>query len=145
MKRNYLPQGQSHPSYDLHRRQVWTRILLPVIGAALGLSAVIIMASLATFQGSGDVSRWAAISTIWLVIPVMVAGVVLLVVLGAMIYLLGRAGGLIPPYSYQAQRIVFRVAAGARRGAEMVRRPALAAREIGELVRNRLQKARERM
>lgn len=119
--------------------------MLPVLGATLLLIAASASAGLAAFGGTGDVSRWAAISTIWLVIPVMLLGIVILAVFVAIIYLLGRFSRLIPSYSSEAQRVAQRVEGAAKRGADMVRRPLLAVREVGAILKARLQRARERM
>ena len=120
-----LPFPQEHPSYQLHRKQIWTQILLPLLLTVLLFLAVILLTSLATFRDNGEVGRWAAISTIWLVIPVMLAGLIFLALLAGMIYLLARLTGLIPPYSYQAQRFVHRIEGQVKRGAELTRKPVL--------------------
>ena len=135
-----LRRFEDHPSYQSHRKQLWTQILLPVLFAVLIFIAVIVLTSLATFRDKGDVSRWAAISTIWLVMPVMVAGLIFLILLMVMIYLLARVTTLIPPYAYQAQRIVYRIEGGVKRIAEMIRRPVLALQEFVGLVKARLQR-----
>jgi hypothetical protein len=61
-----------------------------------------------------------------------------------MIYLMARVTTLIPPYSYQAQRIVYRFEAGVKRGAEMVRKPVLALQELAALVKAYIVKFQER-
>ena len=114
---------EDHPSYQLHRKQLWTQILLPILIAVLVFVAVIIVTSLGAFRANGDVGRWAAISTIWLVLPVIFVGLIFLILLIAMIYLMARVSSLIPLYSYQAQRIVYRFEGGIKRAAEMVRKP----------------------
>jgi fatty acid desaturase len=120
-----LPFPQEHPSYQAHRRQMWTQILLPLLMTVLLFLAVIILTSIATFRDNGEVGRWAAISTIWLVIPILFAGLIFLALLAGMIYLLARLIGLIPPYSYQVQRFVYRIEGHVKRGAEMSRKPVL--------------------
>src|SRR3989304_9304384 len=82
-----LPQPM-HYSYLVHRKQRIRQIILPVVLAALLMIGLIVLISISTFSQGGDVGRWAAISTIWIVIPVMVAGIILLAVLGGLIYLL---------------------------------------------------------
>jgi len=123
----------NHTSYQLHRKQMWTQILLPILVAVLVFIAVIIITSMATFRGNGDVYRWAAISTIWLVLPVIFGGLVFLILLIALIYLMARLTALIPPYSFQAQQIVHRVEEGIERTAQMVRKPKLAFNEFVKL------------
>ena len=120
-----LPFPQEHPSYQVHRRQMWTQILLPLLLTVLLFLAVIILTGIATFRDNGEVGRWAAISTIWLAIPVLFAGLIFLAILAGMIYLLARLISLIPPYSYQAQRFVYRIEGQVKRGVEMTRKPVL--------------------
>jgi len=132
--------SQDHPSYQLHRKQVWTQILLPILLTVLVFIAVIVLTSIATFRNNGDVGRWAAISTIWLVLPVMVAGIVLLIFLLAIIYLLARLIGMIPPYSDQAQRFVYQIEGYVKRGTEMIVRPVL----FVDLIKSQIKKFMER-
>ena len=135
-----MPFSQDHPSYQLHRKQMWTQILLPILLTVLVFIAVIVITSIATFRDNGDVERWAAISTIWLVIPVMIAGLILLAILLAIIYLLARLIGIIPPYSDQAQRFVFQIEGYVKRSTEMIVRPAL----FVDLIKLQIKKYMER-
>jgi uncharacterized BrkB/YihY/UPF0761 family membrane protein len=131
---------QDHPSYQLHRKQVWTQILLPILLTVLLLIAVIVLTSIATFRDNGDVGRWAAISTIWLVLPVMIAGIVLLIFLLAIIYLLARFISMIPPYSDQAQRFVYQIEGYVKRSTEMIVKPVL----FVDLIKLQIKKIMER-
>jgi len=92
-----------HPSYQNHRRQFGRHILLPIILSASLIIALAVLSGLATFSEGGDSARWAAISTIWLVIPVMGFGLFFLLILAGLIYLLARALKGLPPYTYKAQ------------------------------------------
>lgn len=132
---NPLHHLEDHPSYQLHRRQMWTQILLPILIAIIVFIAIIVITSLSAIQGSGDINRWAAISTMWLILPVMIVGLVFLVLLIALIYLIARITTLIPPYSYQAQQIVYRIEASVKHIALMFRKPVLALQELTKLVR----------
>jgi hypothetical protein len=123
---------------------MWLQIILPVIvavGLCVAAAAVI---GLTTMRGEGDVARWSAISTIWLSLPLVLGGGLLLMVLLLAIYAAARMINLVPPYSWKLQRIAFRVESGSRRGAEMVRKPLLALRAIGSMVGRRLPRTRER-
>ena len=143
MKSSLPVHIKDHPSYQLHRKQMWMQILLPIFLAVLLFVVVTIITGLATFRDHGDVNRWAAISTIWLVLPVMIGGLIFLILLIAMIYLLSRLTTLIPPYSFQAQRIVYRIESGVKRFAEMFRKPGLALQELARLVRYYIKNARK--
>lgn len=125
MEKARLPSPVKHSSYQIHRRQLWTQILIPLLIVVLVLAAVIVAASLATFRNNGDVERWAAVSIIWLVIPVLGAGLLALIVFAALIYGMARLLVFIPPYSGYAQKIVWRVEGYLKRGAETAVKPVL--------------------
>src|SRR5512140_2541351 len=108
------PFKPKHPSYRAHRRQAAWQILVPVIVAGLLLIGAAVLVSLATFRGHGDVERWAAISTIWLVLPVMLGGLLVLVALVAVAYLLGRVASFVPRCTCQAQQFASKVEAGVK-------------------------------
>ena len=135
---------KDHTSYQLHRKQVWMQILIPILAAVLVFLAIIIITSIATFRGNGDVNRWAAISTIWLVLPVIFVGLVFFILMIAMIYLMARLTALIPPYSFQAQQIVHRIEEGIKRTAQMVRKPKLAFNELVKVFKTYTAKFQER-
>jgi hypothetical protein len=135
----------NHPSFRRHRRQVWTQILLPVLLIVALVIAATVAASLATFQQGHDPSRWVAISTIWLAIPLLLAGLLVMVVLAAGAFLLARAAGVLPEYTFKAQMVTRQVESAVRRGGEMIRQPQLAIRSLANRVRGRLPGKAERM
>jgi hypothetical protein len=135
---------REHASYKVHRIQVRTQILLPIVSAILMFITAIVLICVVTIRNPGDQARWAAISTIWLLIPVLFLGLILLIVLGSMIYLFSRISAFILPYSRQAQRFAYRMNGGVNRFAGMMRKPVLFAHGIGALLKSAAQKARER-
>jgi hypothetical protein len=124
---------------------MWSQILLPIILAALVFLAVTYLMVRSAFQAGGDVGRWAAISTIWLVLPVMLGGLIVLAVLGAAIFMIANIPGLILPYSYRAQRIFYRIEYGTKRLAVMVQRPVLMMHGLASMVKSGISRARERI
>ena len=100
---------ERRPSYQKHQRQFWTQIILPMILAALVVIAVAVLIGVATFGADGDSPRWAAVSTIWLVIPVMFFGLLFLAVVAGFIYLLAQTLKVLPPYSSKAQFYTYQV------------------------------------
>ena len=117
--------SKDHPSYQNHRRQFWLQIFLPLIVAVLLMLAVAVITSVAAFGQNGDAPRWAAISTIWLVIPVMFFGLVLLAILGGLVYLLARTLQVLPPYTSKAQYYVDRGTSEVKRFSDMAAEPVL--------------------
>jgi len=120
-----IPQTE-HYSYQLHRKQRTTQIILPVIISALALVGMVVLISFATFKSGGDVERWAAISTIWVVIPVLISGLVVLIILIGLIYLMARALGALPRYTGMAQHYVYLAKDYIVRGANMAVKPIIA-------------------
>lgn len=115
MEKARLPSPAEHPSYQQHRRQLWTQILIPILVVILILLAVIVITSIATFRDNGEVERWAAISTIWIILPLMGAGLLVLIFFVALIYGMAKLLAILPPYSGQAQRIVWRIEGAVKR------------------------------
>jgi hypothetical protein len=99
---------------------------MPVVISALVFVGFIVWVSFATFNQGGDVGRWAAISTIWIVIPVMLAGLIFLALLIGLIYLMARAIGGLPYYTGIAQEYVYIAEAYIKRGANMATKPIIA-------------------
>ncbi|MBN2117884.1 MAG: hypothetical protein JW730_15010 [Anaerolineales bacterium] len=124
-----------HESYKRHRRQLASQIILPMVLAALLFLAAVVLINLATFRGSGDTARWAAVSTIWIAIPVMIASLIVLAVLVGLIYLLARLLGIAPHYTSQAQDFVQRLGARLRRLADLIVRPVIYVDGIGASIK----------
>lgn len=115
-----------HYSYLKHRNQQMQQIVLPVLLSALGFVGMIAWISVATFKQGGDVGRWAAISAIWVIIPMLLGGLVVLAILAGLIYLMARALGALPYYTGIAQDYVFKARGYILRGADMAVKPILA-------------------
>lgn len=114
-----------HYSYQLHRKQRTTQIILPVALSAVLFIGTIILVCLATFKLNGDVSRWAEISTIWLTIPVMVTGLIFFVILIGLIYMLVRVLVILPHYTRMTQDYIYIARSYIIRGADMVVKPVI--------------------
>lgn len=119
-----IPQVERY-SYLQHRKQVTRQIILPVIIASLLMIGLIVLICLATFNQGGDVGRWAAISTMWILIPVIIAGILALAILIGMIYLLARGLGALPYYTGIAQDYVYIARGYIVRGADMLVKPVI--------------------
>ncbi|MCX6058495.1 MAG: hypothetical protein NTW69_10135 [Chloroflexi bacterium] len=120
-----LPHPE-HYSFLQHRRQVTRQIILPVVISALLMLGLIVLISLVTFKSAGDVSRWAAVSTIWIIIPILLTGLIILALLIGLIYLMARALNALPHYTGLAQDYVYIAQSYIMRGAEMVVKPVIA-------------------
>jgi len=102
------PPQPIHESYLKHRKQLTWQIVLPVVLTSVLLIALIVLINIATFRDNGDVARWAAISTIWIVVPIMIGMLIFLILLVGLIYLLSRLLGITPRYTGLAQDYVYK-------------------------------------
>jgi len=115
-----------HLSYQKHRREMWTQIILPIALTVILIIALIVLINIATFRDGGDVARWAAVSTIWIVIPIMIGMLIFLVVLGGLIYLLAQLLNITPKYTGMAQDYVRKAAVYIKQAADAVVKPVIA-------------------
>ena len=114
-----LPQPV-HESYLRHRKQVTWQIVLPVLLMVVLIIALVVLINIATFRDNGDVARWAAISTIWMVVPIMLGMLIFLVLLVGLIYLLSKLLGITPRYTGLAQDYVHKFAGAIKRGLDAI-------------------------
>ena len=133
-----------HPSYRRHRSQVAWQIVLPVILAVLCLIAVAVLVSMAAAGGNSDVTRWADVSAMWLSLPFIIGALVMLVLVIALAWAVGKGTGFIPPYTYKAQVFVNEVERRVKEGVSYVHRPSGIFSQIGHLIRNRIRRIRSR-
>lgn len=118
-----LTAPPQHYSYLKHRKQMVRQVILPVVLASILMIAMIVWICLATFNQGGDVGRWAAISTMWIVTPVMLVGILILALLIGLIYLMARVLGAIPYYTGIAQDYVYIGQGYVKRFADMLVKP----------------------
>ena len=127
-----------HESYNRHRKQRTTQIILPVVLTVLLCIGMVVLINIATFSWGGDVGRWAAISTIWISVPVCLMGFVFLALTGGMIYLMGRLLGVAPRYTGRAQNFVHRLGIRIRRAADLAVRPIISVNGFGATIKTLL-------
>ena len=120
-----------HESYRRYRRQRTNQIIVPIVLAAILFIGMVILVNIATFRDNGDVGRWAAISTIWIVIPVCISGLVFLALLGGLVYLMARLLGVAPTYTGKAQDFIHKLAIHIRRAADMAVKPVFSVNGFG--------------
>ena len=121
-----LKTRPAHYSYLKHRKQVMQKIILPVVLSALVLVGIVVWVSYATFSQGGVVGRWAAISTIWVIIPMLLGGLVVLAILGGLIYGMEKLLNALPYYTGIAQDYIFIARGYIMRAADMAVKPILA-------------------
>src|SRR5512143_159831 len=114
-----------HESYLKHRKQVVWQVILPVVLTSLLIVALIVLINIATFNQGGDVARWAAISTIWIVIPIMIGLLIFTALLGGLVYLMKKLLNITPTYTGMAQDYVYIAQGYIKRATEAIVQPVL--------------------
>ena len=114
-----------HESYKRHRKQLVWQIIMPVVLTSLLIVALIVLINIATFRDGGDVGRWAAISTIWIVIPIMLGLLIVLALLAGLVYLMQKLLNVTPTYTSLAQDYVYIAEGYIKRATEAIVKPVL--------------------
>ena len=117
-----LPQP-AHESYLKHRKQLAWQIILPMVLTVVLCIALIVLINIATFRDNSDVERWAAVSTIWIVIPIMIGLLIFTALLGGLVYLMYKLLNVTPSYTGLAQDYVNKAAVYIKRGADAAVKP----------------------
>ena len=119
-----LPQPV-HESYLKHRKQVVWQIIVPMVLTVMLCIALIVLINIATFNQGGDVARWAAVSTIWIVIPIMFGLLIVLALVGGLVYLMYKLLDITPTYTGMAQDYVHIGAGYVRRALDAIVKPVI--------------------
>jgi len=99
----FPPASRNQATHQKHQRQVFAQILLPMLAA---LAGAVTLAILSTTHGAGSEPRtalWAHISTIFIAVLVISAGLGILAMLVALIFVTGWLLKKLPGYSYIGQ------------------------------------------
>lgn len=101
------------------------QIILPIVLTGLVFIALIVFINIAIFRDGGDVARWAAVSTIWIVIPIMVGLLIVLALFGGLVYLMMKLLNITPTYASLAQDYVYIAEGYIKRATEALVKPVL--------------------
>lgn len=88
-----------------HRKQSLWQIYVPLGLAALAFVGLAVILTLPINSGSGQVERWAAVATIWIVAPLMLFVLVLIAISGGLIYLQAKIHKNLPAAIQKLLRI----------------------------------------
>lgn len=101
--------------------QVW----LPLIGTLVLVLALVTLAIIGTVQGSSQVNRWGNISAVFVILPVLVVGLVLLALTGGLAYGVSRLLKKMPGWLYSAQTFMQRLAESVEKAADAAVQPVI--------------------
>jgi hypothetical protein len=117
-------QPERNPeTHTAHKREVALQIILPtMIGLTLlvALSAIVIYAGA---SGNNEVSRWADISLVWILLPCILAALLFLIILVVLTIGLTKLLSVIPAFAYKLQSAVFKAETSVKKATDLVVRP----------------------
>ena len=96
---NGKPPERNAQVHAEHKREVSQQIYLPVIIGFLVILAGVIAIIIYGVQAGSNLRRWADVSLIWVIIPAMFIGIVMMVVVIGALYGITRVLGILPGYS----------------------------------------------
>lgn len=112
----------SSPTSD-YRRQSLLQIWLPLFGTILVVLILAVLAIIGAVQGSSQVERWGNISAIWVIIPVLMGGVVLLAIVGGLAFGVTVLLRKTPGFMLNAQLLFLRISLMARKASDAIAQP----------------------
>jgi hypothetical protein len=97
-----LPE-RNPQTHAAHRKEVWWQIILPLILGCLLLLLAIAGVIWAAAGSNAQVTRWADISLIWLILPALIFALLTLGMLVGITYLVSKLLGVLPGYARLVQ------------------------------------------
>lgn len=117
-------QPERNPvTHQIHRREVLWQVTVPLIVAIL---VVLALMALAVVGSPASASTWADISLIWLIIPAMFGGLVVLIITAALAYGIIWLVRNVPIYTRKVQAFMANVAVMSKRIGDKVVAPIMA-------------------
>lgn len=107
-------------THEAHRREVLWQVTVPLI---IGIVAILVLAFLAARGATDNVSRWADISLIWLILPMLFITLIFILLVGAIAYGVIWLVRKLPVYARRAQDLVASLVALTRRLGDAVVEP----------------------
>lgn len=111
----------------VHRRQVISQVLLPL---ALVVVLILILGVLTVIASQGNLAglaQWRDTALIWIILPIISAGIIILLFLVAFIYLVAIILKKLPPYTHLVQLYIELFGARIRSIADRSTKPVVAA------------------
>lgn len=105
-----------------HQKEILRQVTLPFVIALLGLAALV---SALIFYNIGTLGDWARISTIFLIFPLLVFGIIVVVIMGGLAYLINQVLRIIPPYTRLTQQAIDKVNQQVKTGTEISVKPVM--------------------
>lgn len=134
-------------THAAHKREVFWQITLPLAIGILLMLAVLVAIVLSATRPVTDVSRWASVSLMWLILPSLIALLILLAITVGLVFAITQLLKVFPRYARIIQLFFERVKAKISQLSDRIAEPILrinsfwaAARRATQLGRRAAQK-----
>lgn len=114
-----------------HRRQMVWKVWVPLAASIVIVLALMVLTILGAVNRSPAIDKWGAISAIYVIIPVLIVGLLILGLIGGMIFLLSRLLKNMPRWAVTLHMIFIRIALLTRRAADAVVKPVVSVNKAG--------------
>jgi hypothetical protein len=108
-----------------HRHEVFWQITVPVTVGGVLLLLIAIGVVIAYFANTGDIAKWASVSTIILIVPAMIIGLIVIVVSAGMAFLVTRGLSEAPFIARRIQDIAVLIVVRVNKGSDISTEPFL--------------------
>ncbi len=116
------PRERNPITTKRHRQEVFRQITLPVV---IGSLVLVLFSVLVVFGSMEELSRWADISLIWLIIPAFFFAFIFMVFFAGLTYLTVRAIISLPIFSFMALNQMRRLSSAVLKFSNMLTEPFL--------------------
>ena len=94
------PKERNKITWEKYRREVRLQVYLPL---GIAIFIVVLLAALVTMGTNAQVSQWADVATIWLVVPMLFVTLLFLVIFTALVYGMAKLLQVLPFYTKLVQ------------------------------------------
>ena len=101
LTKSNLPE-RNPETYAQHKKEVFWQIMFPMLIGIIIIFAMFAFIFVSVRTGASDLSRYADVSLIWLIIPSLIIALIFLVLIAAFIYLFTVVLRILPRYSHLA-------------------------------------------
>lgn len=104
---NTIQSERNPETHAAYRREVFIQIILPTLIGSIIVFAMAVVVIVAGASGNSQVSRWADISLVWLLLPSIMLALLFLIFLILLTIGLTRLLHALPIFAYKLQFYVF--------------------------------------
>ena len=113
-----------------HRRQMLLQVWLPLIVTFIVVIAIAILSVIGAVQGSSQIDRWGSIAAIWVIIPVLMWGIILMAIVGGLAFGVTFLLRKMPGWMLKVQLLSLRIALMVRRASDAATKPVVKANTL---------------